>query len=213
MGYSNLPILATGDWIDAAYGNQYWGDNFRALWPYTTQGDLAYATSSSTLTRLGIGSAGQVLRVNPAGTGLEYNNAPAAAGAQIRRNATQSIPNATYTAVLLNDQIWENPSTVWSTGATKLFAPYTGKYLIAAYVGWLANSNGLREAYVSINGGVALAYDSRMAVNGAATRQTMSFITTITAGQYIELYVWQNSGGSLNINALEGVLSMTLVGT
>lgn len=62
MGYSNLPILATGDWIDAAYGNQYWGDNFRALWPYTTAGDLAYATgASANLARLGISAIGGLL--------------------------------------------------------------------------------------------------------------------------------------------------------
>lgn len=62
MSYSNLPILATGDWIDAAYGNQYWGDNFRALWPYTTAGDLAYATgASANLARLGISAIGGVL--------------------------------------------------------------------------------------------------------------------------------------------------------
>ena len=62
MSYSNLPILATGDWIDAAYGNQYWGDNFRALWPYTTAGDLGYGVSASAnLARLGISTQGGML--------------------------------------------------------------------------------------------------------------------------------------------------------
>jgi hypothetical protein len=38
-------------------------DNITALWPFTTAGDLAYATSASALTRRGIGANGQVLTV------------------------------------------------------------------------------------------------------------------------------------------------------
>lgn len=62
MGFNNVPLLATGDWIDAAWGNTYWRDNFAALYPYTTAGDLAYGVSAGgALARLGIGGAGALL--------------------------------------------------------------------------------------------------------------------------------------------------------
>jgi hypothetical protein len=47
MSFNSVPLLATGDWIDAAWGNTYWRDNMAALWPYTTAGDVAYAVSAS----------------------------------------------------------------------------------------------------------------------------------------------------------------------
>lgn len=62
MGFNNVPLLATGDWIDAAWGNTYWRDNLAALYPYTTAGDLAYGVSAGgALARLGIGGAGALL--------------------------------------------------------------------------------------------------------------------------------------------------------
>lgn len=62
MGFNTVPLLATGDWIDAAWGNTYWRDNLAALYPYTMAGDLAYAVSAGgALARLGIGGTGALL--------------------------------------------------------------------------------------------------------------------------------------------------------
>ena len=59
MGFNNVPLLATGDWIDAAWGNTYWRDNLAALYPYTTAGDLAYGVSAGgALARLGLSVGG-----------------------------------------------------------------------------------------------------------------------------------------------------------
>lgn len=89
----DVPIVATGDWIDAAWINQYIGDNVRA-WrqAYTATGMLAYALDGNTLAglakpaSLGLlkndaagtpswltgGSAYQVLRKNAANNGFEF---------------------------------------------------------------------------------------------------------------------------------------------
>lgn len=68
MSFSSVPLLATGDWIDAAWGNTYWRDNFAALWPYTAAGDLAYAVSGSgALARLAKPSVDSVLKNTSAG--------------------------------------------------------------------------------------------------------------------------------------------------
>jgi len=44
--YSVLPITATGDWIDAAWINQYLRDNFRAAFVGAAAGDMEYYTSA-----------------------------------------------------------------------------------------------------------------------------------------------------------------------
>lgn len=61
MAYDNSFTAVTGATYTAAQYNTYVKGNFTAIWVYTTAGDLAYATSASALTRLGIGAAGSVL--------------------------------------------------------------------------------------------------------------------------------------------------------
>lgn len=61
MGFNSVPLLATGDWIDAAWGNTYWRDNLAALYPYTTAGDIAYGVSAGgALARLGLTVGGML---------------------------------------------------------------------------------------------------------------------------------------------------------
>lgn len=61
MAYNVVPTVANGDSWSAAQHNTYIKDNFAAVWPYTTAGDLAYASASNILTRLGISSVGGIL--------------------------------------------------------------------------------------------------------------------------------------------------------
>ena len=171
MAFNSVPTVANGDSWSAAQHNTYLRDNMAALWPYSVAGDIAYATGANALTRLGIGTIGYLLRVNAAGTGLEWAAGPKVLGGQAQRNAAQSIPNGAYTAVSFDGEIFDSGS-VWTAGAnqSKLFAPVTGKYLITGFVGWLANATNLRECYIAINAGSPIVYDSRVAVSGAARR-------------------------------------------
>ena len=53
-------VTRTATYTAAQY-NTHTRDNFTAIWVYTTAGDIAYATSATTLARLGIGSVGQIV--------------------------------------------------------------------------------------------------------------------------------------------------------
>lgn len=59
--YNTVPTVASGDSWSAAQHNTYIRDNFTALAPYTTNGDLAYWSSGS-LARIAVGTAGQILQ-------------------------------------------------------------------------------------------------------------------------------------------------------
>lgn len=51
--YSDVPTIYTGDWIDAAWLNQYVGDNFRALKQgLANAGDVPYALDGNTIAAL-----------------------------------------------------------------------------------------------------------------------------------------------------------------
>lgn len=52
--YSDVPTIFTGDWIDAAWINQYIGDNFRAVMQgMAATGDIPYALDANTVGALG----------------------------------------------------------------------------------------------------------------------------------------------------------------
>lgn len=63
MAYNTVPTVATGNSWSAAQHNTYIRDNFTALWPYTTAGDIAVASSASALSRLPKGVDGTALKM------------------------------------------------------------------------------------------------------------------------------------------------------
>jgi hypothetical protein len=64
----DVPVVATGDWIDAAFINQYWGDNFRAIFQaFTATGMIPYAVDADTIGGLAKPSVDAVLKNTSAG--------------------------------------------------------------------------------------------------------------------------------------------------
>lgn len=61
MAYNIVPTVANGDSWSAAQHNTYLKDNMAALWPYTSAGDMPYATASNTLGRVALGAVGAVM--------------------------------------------------------------------------------------------------------------------------------------------------------
>jgi hypothetical protein len=86
----------------------------------TTAGDVIYGTGSGTFTRLGIGTAGQVLKVNAGATAPEWGAAAAGAltyigGATFSATSSQSL-NSVFSSTYTNYLILCNIDSV-STGA------------------------------------------------------------------------------------------------
>lgn len=61
MSFNNAFTAVTGATYTAAQYNTYTRDNLTAIWVYTTAGDIVYATSATTLARLGIGASGYIM--------------------------------------------------------------------------------------------------------------------------------------------------------
>lgn len=85
MAFNNSFTAVTGATYTAAQYNTYVRDNLTSIWVYTTAGDLAYATGSTTLARLAIGANGYLL----SSTG----------------SAPQWVSNVRYMTFLLNADI------------------------------------------------------------------------------------------------------------
>lgn len=76
MAYVSPSSRSTGDIVTAAIWNQDVVNNEQASVPdvFTAAGDIAYATAADALTRLAIGTAGQVLRVSAGATAPGWGN-------------------------------------------------------------------------------------------------------------------------------------------
>lgn len=130
----------------------------------------------------------------------------------VAKTAVQSIPDSTATTL-----------TSWSAAATGLYttAPFntttgictvteTDKFPITATVVWSNSSNaGSREIRVLINGATTFSVKADNQPNSDITLNYTQVLTTklaLTAGDTIQIQVYQNTGGALNVNAGTGLV-------
>jgi hypothetical protein len=173
------------------------------------KGDLIAGTAADTFSRLAVGTNGQVLTADSAeATGMKWAAAagtPTFVGASAYNSAIQSIANDTFTARNYNTESFDTDAFHDnSTNNTRFTIPTGkgGKYLITAAVRFATNSSGRRIVAPRKNGSTYIANTQEMgATNISAAEPTivMTSINELAAGDYIELMVYQNSGGSLNI--------------
>jgi hypothetical protein len=173
----------------------------KALQPGTTLGDLAYSSATAnTNTRLAIGTTNQVLTVV---AGVPAWTAPSASlvGCSLYSTTTQSIANDTATAVLFDSEEWDTDafhSTVTNTTRITIPSGKDGKYSIEAQITFAANATGNRQARIRKNNSIVLTGIQYASNPSFGFYATLSGVLSLTAGDYLELFILQSSGGSLN---------------
>jgi hypothetical protein len=139
-------------------------------------------------------------------TGLKWvaPSSPTGVGVLAVNTSAQTISNATDTVLNLNDEYWDTNSfhnPVTNNSRLTIPSGYGGFYIVFYKVTWATNTTGLRYAYAKLNGGSTLigkgAWESDS--DGVVT-MVGTFLDKFTAGDYIELVVYQSSGGNLNTN-------------
>jgi len=170
----------------------------------TTAGDILYGTAADTVARLGIGTAGQVLKVNSGATAPEWGAAGGAAFVgciATRTSGSQATGTATYTVITMpSEELDTDGFHDTSTNTSRFTIPSGkgGKYLVNCLVS-LSQSPGtqsilaiaLNGTRVSTNG-----YDSGSFYtekNGAD--QLVGASTTIVAAatDYIEIQIYTSN--------------------
>jgi hypothetical protein len=123
--------------------------------------------------------------------------------ARVYNSANISITNNTVTALTFDSERWDN-GDLHSTSAntSRLTAPITGLYEIGGCVRIAANATGIRSAMIRLNGTTDIASITEPTPSaGAASDFNPSTPYQLAAGDYVELTVYQNSGGALNVTA------------
>jgi hypothetical protein len=116
-------------------------------------------------------------------------------------SATQSIPNATDTALLFDSEINDNDSMhSTTTNTSRITAQTPGTYTFFASVEFAGNATGYRQITLIKNGTDYLAMDNRLANAAVVTRCTIGVSVTLNAGDYVEVWAYQTSTAALNVS-------------
>lgn len=160
-------------------------------------------------------AAGSVTGTTIANSTVTYANISPFDKARVTRGSTQLIGSGSSTAMSWTSADYQRAAAdMWIVGdPTKITIKTTGKYIVTAFASFVTNTTGYRQFTIRKNGTTADT-DATMVNSGGAdeTGTSLSCQMSLTAGDYLELLVFQNSGGNLNIsNALPAHMEVSLL--
>lgn len=126
---------------------------------------------------------------------------------RVYRSADLSVSTSTWTQVTFDSESWDNDAMhSTSSNTARLIAVTAGRYLITVNAYFAGNATGTRILNLTANGAGTVSSSAGPLTNGAYaaannTNQLCSATVewSASANDYVELFVWQSSGGSLNL--------------
>jgi hypothetical protein len=145
------------------------------------------------LTGLQGGTTGEYYHLTQA----QYNTIASGIGCRLYRATDQTIGNASVEYVNYSNERW-NEGITWSISEPSVIIIDTsGTYIIVVQNQWSnSSSTGIRITAILLNGETYLAYQSNA---GSLLYQNVSTIYKFEADDYIQIAVYQTSGGNLNL--------------
>jgi hypothetical protein len=178
-------------------------------------GDLLYADTTTTLAKLPDVATGNVLISGGVGvapswgkvsqTALSTNvvgNGPAFS-AYI--STAQTVSNNTLTKMQFNAEEFDTNSNFDSTTNYRFTPTVAGYYQINANASLGGGAVGATQCAIYKNGAAIVSGSgivNNVTIGGMVTASTLIYLNGST--DYVEFYVWQNTGGSINLQTQTG---------
>ena len=130
-------------------------------------------------------------------TQAQYSTVASGIGCRLYRATDQTIGNASVEYVNYSSERW-NEGITWSISEPSVIIIDTpGTYIVVVQNQWSnSSSTGIRITAILLNGETYLAYQSNA---GSLLYQNVSTIYKFEADDYIQIMVYQTSGGNLNL--------------
>lgn len=127
--------------------------------------------------------------------------------ARVYNDSIIAVANATWTALPMTLERFDTNSIHdTATNNTRLTAKTAGKYLIIGYFRIAQNATGQRLAAIRLNGTPMIARVTENPNSTAVSPELcVSTIWNMALNDYVELYAFQDSGGSLDVAPVDGV--------
>ena len=120
-------------------------------------------------------------------------------GAAVYLTSAVTVPNATDTLIPWDTVDFDTSSFYSSSHPTRLTAPANGIYTVSASFYWDTGSGGgTRQVYFKVNGAGIYGANAYIASGGFGNAQSLTTTLKLNAGDYVELDIFQSTGGSAN---------------
>lgn len=165
------------------------------------QGDIYYRNGSGAIDRLAAGTSGHFLKTQGAGANPTWASASVTQPRCFVRNAGNiSVSDNTGTTVTWDTEDTD-PNTMHDTGSntSRITVPSTGVYLVTAHTQWQNSGTGYRRVWFRVNGSDTYGVVAISSTSSDQTGIESTALLSLTANDYVEVRVLQNSGGSLNL--------------
>lgn len=126
---------------------------------------------------------------------------------RVYNDAALSINDSTATALTFNSERYDNGTSTeqhsTSSDTGRLTCRVPGLYSIGAAVNFASNSTGQRYVALRANGTTTIALDQRPASTTVAACTPFAQ-WRLAVGDYVDVVVFQSSGGALNVESNSG---------
>ena len=173
----------------------------------TASGDIVVGTGSGTYDNLPIGTTGQVLTADTTVSPYKVKWATAAGGSSfsgcsLYKSTAQNANNSTWTAITFDSENFDvGGYHDTSTNNTRITIP-TGKggyYSLSGSLCWAGNTTGPRAAGIYKNGSLDKVLGQHPSTVANDVYTEFNYIMSLSAGDYVEMYGIQVSGGTLGM--------------
>lgn len=122
-------------------------------------------------------------------------------GCRVYNSAAQTIGDASWTALTFDSEAYDTDGMhSTSTNTSRLTCVTAGKYLVHGQVTFAANATGSRWVAIKKNGTFYVNESRPNAGSSSTVVFHVDLLVDLAVNDYVELFVFQTSGGNLNVN-------------
>lgn len=206
MAYDPLSVFSSLQVLTSVVMNKI-RTNFEALWPYTAAGDISYASSSTALSRLEKGTAGQVLKMNTGATAPEWGASKY--GVSVYNGTISTIMNSTklpFASEYFDDDTMHDNST----NNSRLTCKKAGRYFImfSGILNWSGASTTIITAIRNNGSDIITSYTPPTSY-GSVSINVNTYVD-LALNDYVEVVMDEGGTGGINVSVTQPKFRMFL---